>query len=384
MRCARPLAPAHPRPAHRRGGRARRARARVARMGDAPRPCGAARSQPDALAERDADRPDRRPDDRNLMTDSPTPAAPEAATITTDVLLIGGGVAAAAAAAELRTRGFDGSVLLVTRELDPPYERPPVTKELLTGRCTREQLLWGDDAWWAERDVEVRTRCAVTALDTEARRATLSTKETVAFGAALVATGAMVRRLAVDGAGLESVHYLRAPGNAEALRRELEVAERVVVVGGSFIACEVAASVTELGKPCVLVMQEDRPLERQFGAVMGDFIASLLTSKGIELVCGDDVVAFEGAGGGEAEGDGGAAERVAHVVTAGGRRFAADVVVAGVGALPDAMLARRAGLAIGESGGIRCDARLRTSAAGIWAAGDACEYDSVLHGGPVR
>lgn len=289
-----------------------------------------------------------------------------------DVLLIGGGVAAASAAHELRERGFDGSVLLVTRELEAPYHRPPVTKDLLTGACAREDVTMRPAAWWDEQRVTLRTRAAVMSLDPEGRRATLMGKEEVAFGTALVATGAMVRRLRIDGAGLEGVHYLRAPGNAVTLRKELEDAARVVIVGGSFIAAEVAASLALLGRRSTLVMQEALPMERAFGATAGRFVADLLTGHGVEVIGSEDVVAFAGDG------------RVEAVVTASGRPLPADLVVVGAGAVPDTMLASRAGLAIGETGGIRCDARLETSTPGVFAAGDACEYDSVLHGRRVR
>lgn len=290
----------------------------------------------------------------------------------TDVLIIGGGVAAASAADELRAQGFEGSVTMVTRELDAPYHRPPVTKDLLVGRCSRDDVRIHPEAWWADHGVDLRTRAGVMALDLDARRATLASKESIEFGQALVATGAMVRRLSVEGAQLEGVHYLRAPGNTAALRRELEGAERVVIVGGSFIATEVAASLTVLGKRCVMVMQEARPLERVFGAAAGAFVADLLAARGIEVHGGEDVVSFEGD------------ERIAAVHTASGKRLEADLVVVGVGAIPDVMLARRAGLELGETGGIRCDARLQTSAPGVYAAGDVCEYDSVLHGRRIR
>lgn len=290
----------------------------------------------------------------------------------TDILLIGGGVASAAAAAELRERGFDGSILLVTRELEPPYHRPPITKDLLAGRCARDALAIHGDEWWTERDVELRTRSAVMVLDVGERRATLASKEQISYGQALVATGAMVRRLKVDGAALAGIHYLRAPGNAETLRAEAADAEKVVVVGGSFIACEVAASLTAQGRSCTLVMQEQLPMERAFGPTVGRYVADLLAAHGVGVMPGEDVVAFAGD------------ERVEAVVTASGRRLEADLVVVGAGALPDAMLARRAGLELGESGGIRCDARLRTSADGVYAAGDVCEYDSPLHGRRVR
>jgi 3-phenylpropionate/trans-cinnamate dioxygenase ferredoxin reductase subunit len=288
-----------------------------------------------------------------------------------DILLIGGGVASAAAAHELREAGFDGSVMLVTRELDPPYRRPPVTKELLTSGDESGVPVRHDD-WWREQGIDLRTRASVMSLDVAARTATLAGKQEIAFGGALVATGAMVRRLNVEGAQLEGVHYLRAPGNARSLREDLGAAEHVVVVGGSFIATEVAASVTALGKRCTIVMQEDRPLERVFGALVADVAGDVLAERGIEIVSAEDVVAFEGE------------ERVSSVRTASGRRVDGDLVVVGAGAVPDTMLAKRAGLELGESGGVRCDRYLRTSAERIYAAGDMCEYESTIHGCQMR
>ncbi|MGH2840027.1 MAG: NAD(P)/FAD-dependent oxidoreductase [Solirubrobacteraceae bacterium] len=289
---------------------------------------------------------------------------------TIDVLLIGGGIASASAAAELRERGFDGSIMLVTREMDPPYHRPPITKGYLQGSEDRASTLIFEEQWYAEHDVELLTRTPVMALDTEARTAKLG-KEEVSFRQALVATGAMVRRLQVDGAQRDGIHYLRVPGNADALRKDAEAAERIAVVGGSYIATEVAASLTLLGKRCTIVCQEELPLERGFGAVAGRFVSDLLTGHGIEIVAGADVVEFAGEGEDDAP--------VTAVVCADGRRIDADLVVIGVGATPDVMLARKIGLEIGDSGGVACGERLETSVEGIFAAGDMCEYDSVVH-----
>ena len=289
-----------------------------------------------------------------------------------DALLIGGGIAAAIAAAELRERGFEGSVMLVTRELDPPYHRPPVTKGLLTGKDERDAIAVHPADWWERAGIELRTRAGVTAIDTEAREATLASKETVRYEQALLATGAMVRRLDIDGTELEGVHYLRAPGNADALRRDVEPIERVVIVGGSYIGCEVAASLTSIGTCCTIVMQESEPLERGFGAAAGRAVRRLLEEHGVEIHGGQEVARIEGD------------ERVAALVAASGQRFDAEAVVIGVGAVPDVMLAKKAGLELGGAGGVRCDSRLRTSAEGVFAAGDTCEFESVLHGGRVR
>jgi 3-phenylpropionate/trans-cinnamate dioxygenase ferredoxin reductase subunit len=291
-----------------------------------------------------------------------------------DVLLVGGGVAGAACAASLRKGGFTGSILLAGREPDPPYNRPPVSKEYLTGRATRADALYHPDGWYAEHDVELLTRTSVMKLDPGAREATLSTKQTVSFGQALLATGANVRRLNVEGADLEGIHYLRALRNADALRDDVADVDRVVLVGGSYIGCEVAAALTQMGKRCAMVMQEALPLSTHFGETAGRWFAGLLASHGVEIHGGEQVERLEAGAGG----------RVAGVACASGRRIEGGAAVFGVGATPDVMLARSAGLDLGESGGVRCDALLRTSADGIFAAGDMCEYDSVVHGRRLR
>src|SRR3954452_11977846 len=221
---------------------------------------------------------------------------------TVDHLLIGGGIAAATCAQALREEGATGSVLLVGRELDPPYHRPPITKGYLAGTEAR-----ADAAIALPGDVEVLTRTSVMALDPTARTATLSTKETVGYDTALLATGAMVRRLQVDGTQLDGIHYLRALGNADALRRDVEGAERVVCVGGSYIGCETAPPLTALGKRCTVVLLEEQPLERGFGLQVGAWVRGVLEAHGVEVVTGAEVERFEGDG-----------DRVQRVVLAGG------------------------------------------------------------------
>jgi 3-phenylpropionate/trans-cinnamate dioxygenase ferredoxin reductase component len=290
-----------------------------------------------------------------------------------DYLLIGGGLASANCARWLREEGADGEVLLVGREPDPPYNRPECSKGYLRGEETREQPLFRPEEWWSEQDVELLTRTSVTGLDLDARKATLSNKDEVGFDQALLATGANVRRLNVGGCELEQIHYLRTLGNSDAIREGVADAEQVVLIGGSFIACEVAASLTMLGKRCTLVMQEHTALERSFGRTAGRFFQDLLESHGVRIHGEDQLERFEGD------------TRVAKVVTRGGLELAADAVVVGVGVTPDVQLASKAGLELGERGGVRCSAGLESSAPGVFAAGDICEYDSVIHGGaPMR
>jgi 3-phenylpropionate/trans-cinnamate dioxygenase ferredoxin reductase subunit len=290
-----------------------------------------------------------------------------------DYLLIGGGLASANCARWLRQEGAEGQVLLVGREPDPPYNRPDCSKGYLRGKESREEPMFRPGDWWSQQDIELMTRTSVTGLDLDARTAKLSSKQEVAFDKALIATGANVRRLNVEGCDLEQIHYLRTLGNSDAIREGVADAERVVLIGGSYIGCEVAASLTLMGKSATIVMQEQTTLERGFGPRVGRFFQDLLESHGVTVHGSDELERFEG--------DGSGSGRVAKVITRGGLELAADAVVVGAGVTPDVQLAQRAGLQIGERGGVLCDSRLRTSAPGVFAAGDMCEYESVIHDG---
>jgi len=289
-----------------------------------------------------------------------------------DYLLIGGGLASANCARWLREAGGDGEIVLVGREPDPPYNRPNCSKGYLRGEEPREQAYFRPNEWWGEQDVELLTRTSVTALDLHARTATLSSKQEIEFGQALLATGANVRRLNVPGCELEQIHYLRAFANADAIREGAQDAEHVVLIGGSYIGCEVAASLTLMGRRCTIVMQEDVTLERGFGRASGRFFQDLLEGHGVVVHGGDELERFEGDG------------RVRKVVTRNGLELPADVVVIGAGVAPEVRLAQSAGLEIGQRGGVRCSARLETSVSGVFAAGDICEYDSPVHGRELR
>jgi 3-phenylpropionate/trans-cinnamate dioxygenase ferredoxin reductase component len=291
---------------------------------------------------------------------------------TVQYLLIGG-FACGYAAAELRKRGAEGEILLVGREPDPPYERPPITKEYLRGEATREDAYVNPVSWYEENGVELRTGTNVVSFDAESRTAKLQGGDEVQFEKALIATGANVNILRVDGANLDRIHYVRTLGNSDNIRGDGEKAGRVVLVGGSYIACEAAASLKSKGTDCALVMMEDVALSRNFGEDVGRWFQELLESKGIEFHGGQTLAAFEGD------------DHAGTVVTESGETVEGDMVVVGAGVTPDVMLAQRAGLEIDEDdGGIRCDERLQSSVEGIYAAGDVCSYQSVVHGRRLR
>ncbi len=279
-------------------------------------------------------------------------------------------MASAHCAAELRRRGAKGSIVLVGREAEPPYERPPLSKEYLRGEATRPDAYVHPLSWYEENGVELLRQRNLMSLDPQSRTAMLQGGEEVSFGKALLATGAMVNILRVEGAENEGIHYLRAFGNSDAIGAEGGPGKHLVLIGGSYIATEVAASLTAMGARCTMVMIEDVVLSRTFGEEVGRWFQTLIESKGVTVLGGEELEAFEGDG------------RVRAVVTKTGRSIQCDAVVIGAGVRADALLAQRAGLAVGD--GILCDSKLQTSSAGIFAAGDCCSYESVVHGRRLR
>jgi len=215
------------------------------------------------------------------------------------------------------------------------------------------------------------TRTSVMGLDLDARVATLSNKQEIGFGKLLLATGSNVHILHVDGAQLDGIHYLRTMRNSDALEEELERAERVAVVGGSYIGTELAASFTKLGKQVELIMLEAVTHERFYGPEVGGYFQGVLTDHGVKVHASEELERFEG-------GDG----RVHRVVTKSGLTVDCDFVVIGAGVHPELHLAQQAGIELGK--GVLTDRFLETSAPGVFAAGDIAEYDSVVHGDRIR
>ena len=205
-------------------------------------------------------------------------------------------------------------------------------------------------------------------LDPEARTAKIQGGEEVAFGKALLGTGAMVNILRVEGAENEGIHYLRAFGNADAIRADAEAAEHVVLIGGSYIGCEVAASLTARGTKCTIVAMEDVALSRTFGEDAGRWFQEQLEAHGVDLPRRRDAERLRGRRPG-----------AARCVTESGLAIECDTVVVGAGVRPDAMLAQRAGIEVGD-GGSSATRSCRPRSPGIYAAGDCCSYESVVHG----
>jgi 3-phenylpropionate/trans-cinnamate dioxygenase ferredoxin reductase component len=287
-----------------------------------------------------------------------------------EFLIVGCGMAGAHCASELRKRGTDGDVVLVGREPHPPYERPPLSKEYMRGESSKEDAYVHPLEWYGENGVELMTGTNVMSLDAAKRVAKLQTKEEISFDKALIATGADVNILRVGGTELDGIHYLRTFKTSDEIQEEAASADSVVLIGGSFIGTEVAASLTAKGKRCTIVMREEVATSMAFGDEVGRYFHDVLSSNGVELVDGEQIDAFVGEG------------RVSGVRTKSGKEIEGDVAVVGVGVHPDVRLAAEAGIEVDD--GIVCDERLQTSVEGIYAAGDLCSYQSVVHGRRLR
>jgi 3-phenylpropionate/trans-cinnamate dioxygenase ferredoxin reductase subunit len=286
------------------------------------------------------------------------------------IVIVGASLAGAKAAETLRDEGYDGRLVLVGEEPERPYERPPLSKDYLRGEVERDKAYVHEAGLYEERGIELRTGTAVAAVDAAAHTVTLAGGESLSWDRLLLAVGAEPRRLDVPGADLEGVLYLRTLADCERLRAALGAGGRVVVVGAGWIGSEVAASARTLGLDVTLLERVDVPLEHVLGPAMGGFYADLHRERGVDLLTGVAVEAFEGAG------------RVERVRLAGGRTVDCATVVVGVGVAPRTALADAAGLAVDN--GVLVDATLQASAPDVYAAGDVANAEHPFYGRRVR
>jgi 3-phenylpropionate/trans-cinnamate dioxygenase ferredoxin reductase subunit len=273
------------------------------------------------------------------------------------VVVAGAGLAGAAAARTLREDGFDGQVVLVGAEHHPPYERPPLSKDYLRGESQKSDAYVEPEQYWAQHDVELRTGMAARRIDLADARLELADGSAVGFDRLLLAPGAAPRTLAVPGGELDGIVTLRRFEDADLLRARAAAAERIVVVGGGWVAAEVAASLRMLGHQITVALRGRAPLEAALGADLAEVYRGLHEEHEVTLMPGARVVAFDGD------------SAVRRAQTAAGTWLDADLVVVAIGVEPRTDLARAAGLAVAD--GIAVNAQLATSDPRVFAAGDA-------------
>jgi 3-phenylpropionate/trans-cinnamate dioxygenase ferredoxin reductase component len=275
------------------------------------------------------------------------------------IVIVGGGLAGGNAAVTLREEGFTGRVTLVGQEPGIPFGRPPLSKTYL--RSEEELNGWyvRPPGWYDEHDVE-RLESSVGAVDVTARVVALDSGEELGYQKVLIATGGRNRRLAIPGANLRGIHYLRTVAECDAIKQDAAANRDAVVVGMGFIGCEVAASLTQLGVRVTAIFPEQAPLERVLGDEVGAAFGAIHSEHGVELRSENQVTGFEGN------------DRVEAVVTADGVRVACDFVVVGVGIEPE--IPTFAGQVVAQSNGVLVDESCRASAPDVYAAGDVANH----------
>lgn len=291
-------------------------------------------------------------------------------------VIIGGGLAAARAAEGMREAGFTGSVSIVAGEAEYPYIRPPLSKEYLAGSAERASIFVHDDEWYAEHAIRVLRGRLVVAIAPGEHRLSLDGGEVLHYDRLLIATGARSRRYPGPGAELDGVHHLRTVGESEALGRALAPGgKRVVIIGSGWIGLEVASAARGAGNAVTVLGREEVPLENVLGPEMGAVFDALHRANGVEL---RNAIGVSGIEGGLGEGAG----AVAGVRLADGELLPADVVVVGIGALPNTELAEAAGLALDN--GILVDEAFRSSHPDIFAVGDVANVFHPVLGSRLR
>lgn len=286
------------------------------------------------------------------------------------IVVVGAGQAGGWGAKTLRDQGYEGRIVLIGEEAYPPHERPPLSKDLLLGKIPIEKThLFPADSW-PKWNVELLTGQLVTRIDRAEHRVELAGREPIRYDRLLLATGGRVRKLNLPGAGLDGVFYLRTISDTLAIRERISSGKRVLVAGAGWIGLEVAAAARQFGAEVVVVETLDQVCGRTLARELAQYVEAFHRGKGTDIRLKASVARFEGVG------------KVERAVLLDGSRIEADLVVIGIGIVPNVELAAEAGLAIDN--GIVVDELCRTSDPEIFAAGDVANHPNALLGGRVR
>jgi len=279
-------------------------------------------------------------------------------------IIVGANLCGGRAAETLRQEGFDGRVVLIGAEPERPYERPPLSKEFLRHETERERVFLRPPEFYAEQEIELRLGVRASAVDLRERAVVLETGERLRFDRLLIATGGRVRRLAVPGAELEGVYYLRTMADCERIAAELAPGRRVVVIGAGFIGAEVAASARITGLEVTVLEGGQVPLGRALGPEMGRIYGDIHREHGIDLRPSTRIKRLEGS------------RQVERVMTSDGEAVGCDFVVVGIGIDPETGLAEGTDIEVGN--GIIVDEHCRTNVEGVFAAGDVANFPNPI------
>jgi 3-phenylpropionate/trans-cinnamate dioxygenase ferredoxin reductase subunit len=286
------------------------------------------------------------------------------------VAIVGAGHAAGQAAASLRQKGFDGDILLVGEESWPPYQRPPLSKKFLAGEIPAERLYFKPPDFYDDHRIELCLGTRVTSVDRDRRNLVTAAGERIAYDTLVLATGSRVRRVEIPGSDLHGVCYLRNIDDVAYIRAGMETARHVVIIGAGYIGLEVAAVTRQLGHDVTVLETEDRVMSRVVSPEVSAFFQSEHAARGVRLMLSTALDSFDGDA------------RIAAVRTTDGYSVPADLVIAGIGIVPNTELAASAGLEVDN--GIVVDAGCRTADRNIFAVGDCTAHPNGIYGRRIR
>lgn len=279
------------------------------------------------------------------------------------MVIIGAGHAAGQAAASLRQAKYEGPITIIGDELHVPYQRPPLSKQYLSGEQHIDRVYLRPASFYTDKDVTLKLSTTATAIDRDSKTVTLDTGETLAYDKLLISTGSRARKLNIDGSDLPGIHYLRTIADVDAIRAEMASDRNLVIVGGGYIGLEVASVGVEKGLNVHVLEMESRILQRVTTPEMSAYYHQLHTSRGVNIHTDTTVSGFSGDG------------QVSKVLC-GDTEFDADLVIVGIGIIPNVELAQDAGLEVDN--GIVVDDHCRTSDPDIYAAGDCSNHPNPL------
>ena len=286
-------------------------------------------------------------------------------------LIIGGGQGGYQVAASLREAGYAGSVVIIGNEPVLPYQRPPLSKAYLLGDTTAERLQLRPQSYYDKHAIDLIVGETATGIDRPARRVTFASGKTLSYDHLVLATGARNRALPVPGADADGVLYLRTLAEADAIKERFHAAQSIVVAGAGFIGLELAAVASKFGKQVTVLEALGRCMSRAVSLPISTFFAEAHAAWGVKLLFEARLASIDSAGG-----------RVTGVTTADGRTIPADLVLVGIGIVPETALAQNAGLTLDN--GIAVDAQLRTSDPAISAIGDCASFPDAATGRRLR
>jgi 3-phenylpropionate/trans-cinnamate dioxygenase ferredoxin reductase subunit len=290
--------------------------------------------------------------------------------VTEKIVIAGAGHAAGQIITTLRQQKFAGQIVLVGDEPYLPYQRPPLSKKFLAGEMPAERLYVKPESFYDDPRIDVRLETTVTAIDRTAQTLEIEDGDDIAYEKLVLALGSRVRTLPVEGADLNRVHYLRSIADVETIRAELDIGRHLVIVGAGYIGLEVAAVARTLGLDVTVVEMADRVMSRVVSPEISDFYQIEHTNHGVKLRLSTTVAALRGR------------KRVKYVETGEGEEIPADLVIIGVGILPNTEIAEQAGLDV--SNGIVVDDRCQTSDPNIYAVGDCTSHPNDIYGRRLR